>query len=141
MIQTKVAKIVSPTELILAAGAEDGVVEGMEFIVYSLSDPVTDPETGEELGRIEIVKARLLAAHVQDQITVARTRSKTVKRVINPMAELMAAIATPNLFGGREESVVVAEQMAVEKIVYIFEWLKFLVKTFNALVNQTINFY
>ena len=100
MIQTKVAKIVSPTELILAAGAEDGVEEGMEFIVYSLSDPVTDPETGEELGRIEIVKARLLAAHVQDHMTTARTKSR-VKRA--------------HVWARALESEMEADQMAVEK--------------------------
>ncbi len=116
MIQTKVARVVSPTELILAAGADDGVEEGMQFIVYSLSDPVTDPETGEDLGRIEIVKARLIAAHVQEHITIARTKSKTVKRVIEPMAGLIAVVEASKLFGRYEVSEVVAEQMAVEKI-------------------------
>jgi hypothetical protein len=121
MIQTKVARIVSPTELIFAAGADDGVEEGMEFIVYSLSDPVTDPDTGEALGRIEIVKARLTAAHVQDQITIARTKSKTVKRVVNVMADMLAVMEMNNVFGIHERSEVVAEQMAVEKIEAIAE--------------------
>ena len=78
MIQTKVARVVSPTELILAAGSNDGVEEGMEFVVYSLSDAITDPDTGEDLGRVEIVKARVIAAHVQERITVARTKARTV---------------------------------------------------------------
>lgn len=85
MIQTKVARVVSSTELILAAGAEDGVKEGMEFIVYSLGDMVYDPETKEELGRIEIVKARVVAAHVQSKFTTASTKSKVVKRVVNEL--------------------------------------------------------
>lgn len=100
MIQTKVAKVVSTTELILAAGAEDGVGDGMEFIVYSLSEPVTDPETGEELGRLEIVKARLIAAHVQDHMTTARTKSR-VKRAYD--------------FGRAIGPEMEADQMAVEK--------------------------
>ena len=120
MIQTKVARVVSPTELIFAAGSDDGVEEGMEFIVYTLSDPVTDPDTGEELGRIEIVKARLTAAHVQEHMTTARTKSRTVKRVSNSIADMIATVqmAMP---GHYETSEVVAEQMAVEKIEAIFK--------------------
>lgn len=78
MIQTKVARVVSPTELVLAAGADDGVEEGMEFVVYSLSDAIRDPDTGEDLGQIEIVKARVVAAHVQDRMTVVRTKSRVL---------------------------------------------------------------
>lgn len=89
MIQTKVARVVSPTELILAAGSEEGVEEGMEFVVYSLSDAVTDPDTGEDLGRIEIVKARVIAAHVQERMTVARTKSRTVSMPRNFIQHVM----------------------------------------------------
>ena len=121
MIQTKVARVVSPTELILAAGAENGVEEGMEFIVYSLSDPVTDPETGEDLGRIEIVKARLIAAHVQEQITIARTKSKIIKRLINQLAGITEAVRMSAIFSSYEVSEVVSEQMAVEKIDAIYK--------------------
>ncbi len=115
MIQTKVARVVSPTELILAAGAEDGVEEGMEFIVYSLSDPVTDPDTGRDLGRIEVVKAKLIAAHVQDRITIARTKSRTVKRVIDAFEEIRRARSQRY-----ETTQVVNEQMAVDRIDAIF---------------------
>ena len=107
MIQTKVAKIVSPTELILAAGAQEGVEEGTEFIVYSLSDSVTDPESGEDLGRIEIVKARLIAAHVQEHMTIARTKSRTINRVYDPRALVV------NPFR-KEYSEEVSERMNVE---------------------------
>jgi len=89
MIQTKVARVVSPTELILAAGSEEGVEEGMEFVVYSLSDTVTDPDTGEDLGRIQVVKARVIAAHVQERMTVARTKSRTVSMPRNFIQHVM----------------------------------------------------
>ena len=112
MIQTKVARVVSPTELVLAAGADDGVEEGMEFIVYSLSDIVFDPETSENLGQIEVVKARVIAAHVQAKMTTARTRSKAVKRIVDPLATMAEAM---NPFQRREVSELFAEKMAVER--------------------------
>lgn len=110
MIQTKVARVVSPTELILAAGAKDGVEEGMEFIVYTLSDSVWDPDTGEDLGQIEIVKAKLIAAHVQEHMTIARTKSQTFTR-LNSYREEMR----PHLLQ-YQTTHVVDEKMAVEKV-------------------------
>jgi len=92
MIHTKVARIFDPTQIVLAAGAMDGVTEGMEFIIYDLSDPILDPETKESLGQIELVKGRLIAEHVQDKITVARTPSRRVEEVVDPLAILTAGI-------------------------------------------------
>jgi len=118
MIQTKVARVVSPTELVLAAGAKDGVEEGMEFIVYTLSDSVWDPDTGEDLGQIEIVKAKLVAAHVQEHMTIARTKSKSVKRIIDPLApitELIAMVSIPHPFQRLEVSEMVFDQMPIER--------------------------
>ncbi len=108
MIQTKVARVVSPTELVLAAGADDGVEEGMEFVVYALSDAVTDPDTGEDLGRIEIVKARVIAAHVQEKLTVARTKSRTVPGLLAPNAMFWLDA----LYAAHT----VQDQMSVEKV-------------------------
>ena len=73
MIQTRIAQIISPTHFVLAAGMEQGVQEGMEFIIYELSDPVIDPETKESLGRLELHKGRVRVIHVQDKISTART--------------------------------------------------------------------
>jgi len=111
MIQMKVARVVSPTELILAAGAKDGVEEGMEFIVYTLSDSVWDPDTGEDLGQIEIVKAKLIAAHVQEHMTIARTKSQTFTRLNSYREQLRS-----QLLGEYQTTHVVDEKMAVEKV-------------------------
>lgn len=77
MIRTKVAQIIDPTQVILAAGEADGVREGMEFIIYDLSEPVRDPETGEDLGRIELPKGRVEVMHVSDKLSVATTKHRT----------------------------------------------------------------
>ena len=83
MIYTKVAKVLNSTSVILAAGSDDGVKEGMEFVIFDLSEMIRDPETGEELGQLELVKGRVYAVHVQDKLTWAQTKSRTVERVIN----------------------------------------------------------
>ncbi len=78
MIQTKVAQILSPTQVVLAAGSEHGVREGMEFIIYDLSDMIFDPETNEPLGQLELVKGRVKASHVQARISVATTLTREI---------------------------------------------------------------
>lgn len=93
MIYTKIAKIVGPTTVILAAGSENGVKEGMEFVIYDLTDTIRDPDTGDDLGRLEIVKGQVYAVHVQDKITLARTKSRTVQRIDDPMAMVGASLA------------------------------------------------
>lgn len=82
MIYTTVAKILSPTQVVLSSGSEDGVKPGMEFVIYDLSDNIIDPETKEDLGQIELVKGRVIAEHVQDKITVAWTKARQVERRI-----------------------------------------------------------
>jgi hypothetical protein len=83
MIHTRVARILSPTSVILAAGTDDGIKEGMEFVIYDLSETILDPETGEDLGKLELHKGRVYAVHVQDKLTWAQTRSRTVERAVS----------------------------------------------------------
>lgn len=75
-----VAEVVSDREVILNRGTMHGVQEGEYFAIL---DPdtieVTDPETGEDLGGIKVVKIVVRAVEVASKLTLARTfRTKTV---------------------------------------------------------------
>ncbi|MGN7187248.1 hypothetical protein [Microbacterium enclense] len=76
----KVAEVVSDREVILNRGSEHGVRVGMYFAIL---DPgavgITDPDTGEALGDIKIVKIVVRAIEVAPKLTLARTfRSRRV---------------------------------------------------------------
>lgn len=76
----KVAEVVSDREVILNRGSEHGVRAGMYFAIL---DPgavgITDPDTGEPLGDIKIVKIVVRAIDVAPKLTLARTfRSRRV---------------------------------------------------------------
>src|SRR5437773_10908753 len=73
MIKTKIAQIQSPTRFVLAAGKEHGVDEGMEFIIYKLTEPIYDPETKESLGQLELHKGREKVVHVQEKLATVIT--------------------------------------------------------------------
>lgn len=52
-IEGTVAATVNEYRIVVNIGSEDGVKESHRYGVYAESDPIEDPESGEELGRIE----------------------------------------------------------------------------------------
>ena len=69
-IEGTIAKIVDRSTVIINKGSKDGVKQGMKFVVFATVDEVTDPETGQPLGRWELVKAHIQALHVQEGMSV-----------------------------------------------------------------------
>jgi hypothetical protein len=69
MIEGCIVRIVDERSIIANIGAEHGVTVGAEFVVIQSLDAVTDPESGDELGTLEAIKARVLAMHVQPKLT------------------------------------------------------------------------
>lgn len=73
-IRAKVAEILNRRELVINAGAEDGVTEGMRFAILNRRGvEVKDPDTGETLGSVEIPKVLVEAVRTHPKLTVART--------------------------------------------------------------------
>ncbi|SRR6266446_666822 len=77
MIIGKVARIVSENEVVLTVGRTDLVTEGTEFVIFSVGDPIVDPDSGEILGRLETVKGRVVVTHVMERASVAKTKTYT----------------------------------------------------------------
>jgi len=90
-IEGQIAKIVDESALIINRGSTHGVGAGMRFAVFVEVEDVPDPATGQSLGKWELVKGLLVAAHVQDNMTVC-------------------APAAPET-GGKEESIVLSAEM------------------------------
>jgi hypothetical protein len=69
----RVIKLVTDDELILNLGKDHGVEPNM---VFQVSDPKTehviDPKTGEDLGSIKRIKARVRIINVSQRISLAR---------------------------------------------------------------------
>ena len=72
-IEGKVAAVIDDTTLVLNVGREQGVHEGMAFAIFALHGEIEDPDSGESLGRWEVVKARVLATHVQARLCTVRS--------------------------------------------------------------------
>lgn len=66
----KVVSILSPHKIVINCGEQDGIKSGQKVLIYGLSNhPLKDPETGEDLGKIEIIRGQGQVTHVQLKIS------------------------------------------------------------------------
>ena len=73
-IHGKIARVIDPRKIALNVGKEDGVESEMEFdILSSVGLPIRDPDTGEQLGFVDLPKARVKISSVYDKFSVAVT--------------------------------------------------------------------
>lgn len=69
----KVVRVLNPFEVVVNLGSLAGVEEEDGFVVYVQGDELKDPDTGESLGTLEIVRGRARATHVQEKLTTLRS--------------------------------------------------------------------
>ena len=73
----KVVSILSPFKVVINIGAEQGIKFGQQVLIYGLStETIKDIETGEDLGKVEIVRGRGRITHVQDKISTVESIEK-----------------------------------------------------------------
>lgn len=115
-MKTKVVKIISETEVVLGAGANQGVLKGMDYIIYEPCEEIFDPETGDSLGHLEIVKGHVKVDHVMPGICIAKTNHRTETRICkSPLTGFSAALAASALYGTREIEVKVGDKLQVNE--------------------------
>lgn len=68
-----VINILDNYTIVVNIGADDGVKNGQEFLVVGIGELLRDPNTGEPLEQLEIVRGRVQVTHVQKKITTLRS--------------------------------------------------------------------
>ena len=113
-MQTKIVKILSETEVVLGAGEESGMREGMEFVIYQDGEEIFDPETKESLGTLEIVKGYVTVINVQTKISIAKTHTHSVTRTRQVYSSSILAALSGHI---REEQIEVekVDKLKIEK--------------------------
>ena len=79
-IEGRVARILSDEGVVLNRGSSHGVREGTRFVIFTELDDVPDPETGGSLGKLELVKARVVATHVQEKMCICSPEQAEARR-------------------------------------------------------------
>lgn len=76
-IEGSVAAILNDRELVINRGTAHGVEDGMLFAVLNTQGlEISDPESGESLGSVEIPKVMVKIVRLQEHLAVARTYKK-----------------------------------------------------------------
>lgn len=74
----QVADILNDREVVINLGSQNGIESGHKFVVFSLGDEIPDPNTGESLGRLELIKGRGEVVHVQQKMCTIKTYEYTM---------------------------------------------------------------
>lgn len=88
MIKGKIIKILDQYNVIVNIGADSGIKRGMDFIIYSEGETVRDPESNEVLGKLENVKAKVKASHIQERFSILESSETETRRSSTPYAWL-----------------------------------------------------
>ena len=76
-IRAKVARILNSREIVITAGFNLGVENGMYFdVIAPDNESIIDPDTGEDLGSVERSKVRVQIVEVKEKLSVASTYRK-----------------------------------------------------------------
>ena len=79
-----VVKVVDEYRLAINKGTQQGIKNGQRLLIYELSEEeIIDPNSGKQLGKLEIVKGTGKVIHVQEKMSTVESDTKeTDKRII-----------------------------------------------------------
>lgn len=89
-----VAKVNSEFSLTINRGSDHSITKGDRFLVYAIdTEELIDPETGESLGYLEIIRGTGIATHVQEKMTtIESNRYASRGRTIHRQGGIFAAL-------------------------------------------------
>ena len=89
-IMGRIVRIIDPTTLIINRGTNHGVKNGMTFIIFEEGEEVIDPDTGESLGKYELVKGIVEVTNVQENMSQVRPPFENTSHSPTTLSTLMS---------------------------------------------------
>ncbi|MGN5130595.1 hypothetical protein ACTG13_13340 [Aeromonas hydrophila] len=100
----KVVHISDNFSVVINAGEAQNVKVGMKFLIVGLGDLILDPDTGEELEQLEIVRGRAEVVHVQARLSTLKSieterqpDTREIKKVTSRNAGLASLIGSQDV--------------------------------------------
>jgi len=106
----------TPTRWVVNLGAEQ-IAPGDDLVIFEVGDEVIDPDSGESLGELELVKCHAVADHVQEKLAVLSRKGASPQPA--PSRVLSAVLADTGATreeGGRPTTAVVHVGDAARKV-------------------------
>lgn len=115
-IRGAVARVLNRRELAINRGDQHGVRRGMVFAVLNTQgSDITDPETDEPLGSVDLPKVLVKIVRTQDRLSVGRT-FKTRRRNVGGSGVMLGDIFTPSRWIEEPETFEAGERTYQEEI-------------------------
>ena len=99
----KVAEVIDGYKFVINKGSTDEVQVGENFLIFRLGETISDPDTGEHLGALEIVVGRAKVVHVQARISTLESNEK--KTIPGKTRTIRRQSSWPSFSGPREEEI------------------------------------
>lgn len=92
-----VIKVLDEYKIVINRGSEHDIKTGQRFLIYKLEEePLVDPDTGENLGQLEIVRGTGRVVHVQERLSTVESDKKgaTERRIIKRKNPFVLTLGT-----------------------------------------------
>lgn len=70
--QFKIVKIIDDETIVINAGLIDDVKPGDKFEIFEKGEEIKDPDTGESLGTLDLIKETVETVNVFDKISICK---------------------------------------------------------------------
>lgn len=80
----KVVKIIDQHSLVINAGANKGITTGNVYEIFEIGEEILDPESGESLGTLDFIKAKIKVQNVLPKISICINN----ENIPNPLANI-----------------------------------------------------
>lgn len=99
-----VANVIDKYTIVANRGSNQGVSIGNKFLIVTVGEAITDPDTGEELEKLEIVRGKVSVTHIQEKISTLESyeydKSPDTKEIKKVSSNGRSAFAS--IIGGQD---------------------------------------
>lgn len=89
------------TEVVIDRGSLDFVKVGDRFVIIGRGPIIHDPDTGEALGTLELLRGHGEVVHVQDRLATIRStgrrKDQPTKRVLSHFGNVIEEVIAPDI--------------------------------------------
>jgi hypothetical protein len=114
-MEARVCRILSDKELVLNVGKAQQIQSGQKFEIYEVGEEITDPTTGQSLGKLDIIKGQVTVISVQDKICIAQASTWTYENTTLVDSPYLDAFASPFRPRTKRTEVTVEEKLMMSK--------------------------
>jgi len=82
----KIVKIINEYRVVINAGSNDLIHDGQNLEVFVQGTPISDPDTGDSLGTLDYVKAKLRVINVFPMMSVCENRETETIGLLSSLA-------------------------------------------------------